>query len=98
MAPRTTSCSHADSLPPLGTESQQSVLVIDSQGDFTSEPGLGTLRDLQNKAERHALVDDARTAVTEAKSAVAAADAVVVQALKNQTECKQRLLASEQLI
>ena len=89
---------YADSTPALATASQQSIVVIDSQGDVTSEPGPGALRDMQDKAERHALVADARAEVYVARAALAAADAVVVRALENQTACQQRLLASKQLL
>jgi len=55
-----------DSMPPLDTESQRSVVVIDSQG-VTSEPGPGAQRDLLVKAEQNALVADARANVARAE-------------------------------
>ena len=65
-----------DSMPPLDTDSQRSVIVIDSQG-VSSVAGSGAQRDMLAKAETNALVADARSSLAEAEAAYkAAADAV----------------------
>jgi hypothetical protein len=53
---------------------------------------------MQDKAERHALVADAREEVDAARAPLAAADADVVRSLETQTACQQRPLASKQLL
>jgi hypothetical protein len=85
-------------LSALAIESQQSVVVVDSQGVVTSELGPGALRDLQTKAERASHVADARADVVAARADVAASDAAVAAALGRQASCHQRLLASERLV
>ena len=45
-----------DSMPPLDGDSQQSVILIDSQGLVLSEPGHGAQRDALAKAEKAALL------------------------------------------
>ena len=86
-----------DSLPALHTDSQASVIVIDSQGVATSELGPGALRDLQSKAERAALVADALAALKEARRDEAAAAEAVAKALAVQTARKNRRIESEAL-
>jgi hypothetical protein len=56
------------SMPPLATDSQRSIVVVDSQG-FSSEPGPGTARDECNMAEKAALIANARTDLARAEAA-----------------------------
>jgi hypothetical protein len=66
-----------DSMP-LAGDSQQSVIIIDSQGLVSSEPGPGAQRDALAQAEKSSLVADARAnrnAEAELKRADAAVDA-----------------------
>ena len=79
-----------DSLPPLGgTDSQLSVVVIDSQGGVSSEPGLGAQRDSVAKAEKAVLVSDARAELARAEAALVDAEAVVRARERTVREMKQ---------
>ena len=73
-APSDTYAVLPDSMPLLDTESQCSVIVIDSQG-VSFEPGPGVQRDQLVKAERAALITDARDNVSRAEAALRDADA-----------------------
>jgi hypothetical protein len=87
-----------DSMPPLATESQQSVIVIDSQQGVSTEPGAGAQRDMLAKAERAALVSDARAHVAQATAALETADAAARAALAVQSDCSRRLGELKQLL
>ena len=79
-----------DSLPPLGgTDSQLSVVVIDSQGGVSSEPGPGAQRDAVAKAETAVLVSDARAELARAEAALVDAEAVVRACERTVREMKQ---------
>ena len=78
-----------DSLPPLGTDSQLSVVVIDSQGGVSSEPGPGAQRDSVAKAEKAVLVSDARAELARAEAALVDAEAVVRARERTVREMKQ---------
>ena len=88
-----------DSLQPpaLGYDSQQSILVVDSQG-FSSVPGPGAEREALFKAEQLALVDDARANLERARAALMAADGAVRAAIANQETCARTVTECERLL
>ena len=86
-----------DSMPPLDSESQRSIVVIDSQG-ISSEAGPGVLRDQLAKAERDALVADARANVMQAEAALKDADAAVRAALVVQAARARKVNEMKQLL
>jgi hypothetical protein len=86
-----------DSMPPLDSESQRSVVVIDSQG-ISSEAGPGVLRDQLVKAERDALVADARANVMQAEAALKVADAAVRAAQVVQAARARKVNEMKQLL
>ena len=76
---------HLDRLmPPLGTKSQLTVVVIDSQGVSSIEPGPGAARDALATAECAALIADANSNYERALAALAVANDAVRVALANQ--------------
>ena len=86
-----------DSMPPLATESQQVVVVNDSCG-VSTEPGRGAQRDMLAKAEKAALVADARANIAQATAALEAANATARAALAVQSDCARRLRELKQLL
>jgi len=86
-----------DSMPPLDSESQRSIVVIDSQG-ISSEAGPGVLRDQLVKAERDALVADARANVMQAEAALKDADAAVRDAQVVQAARARKVNEMKQLL
>ena len=87
-----------DSMPPLDGDSQQSVVLIDSQGLVSSEPGPGAQRDALAKAEKAALVADARANVAAAEAALNSADAAVDAARAKQAERARALNGARQFL
>jgi hypothetical protein len=83
---------HHDSMPPLLSDSQLSINVVDSQGAIiSSEPGPGKLRDEAVKAEKAALIAAAIGNIDEAEKKLVAADATARAAVANYDACKRRL-------
>jgi hypothetical protein len=87
-----------DSMPPLGTDSQEPVIVIDSQGGTTLEPGPGAQRDALLKAEKAALVADAQTNVAAALAALKEADDAVRSAQALQAARARKLNETRQML
>lgn len=86
-----------DSMPPLDTDSQRSVVVIDSQG-VSSLAGSGAQRDMLAKAETNALVADARSSLAEAEAAYKAAEDAVRAAQTLQGARARKLNEARQLL
>ncbi len=87
-----------DSMPPLSTDSQKSIVVIDSQDMVSSEPGYGVQRDMLAKAEKMGMISDARLALQSAEAALIDADEMVRTALLQQEFCTRKLIKSRQLV
>jgi hypothetical protein len=87
-----------DSMPPLGGESQQSIIRIDSQGLVSSEPGPGAQRDALAKAEKSSLVADARANLAIAEAELKRADAAVDAARAIQAARGRELNGARQLL
>ena len=87
-----------DSMPPLATESQEPVVVINSQGDTTLELGPGTQRDALLKAEKAALVADAHANLAAAQAALKEADNAVRSALAIQAARARKLNEAKQML
>ena len=87
-----------DSMPPLATESQEPVVVNDSQGDATLELWSGAQRDALLKAEKAALVADAHANLDAARAALKEADNAVRSALALQAARARKLNEARQML
>ena len=87
-----------DSMPPLDSNSQQSIIHIDSQGLVSSEPGPGAQRDALAKAEKSSLVADARANLVIAEAELKRADAAVDAARAVQAARARELNGARQLL
>ena len=86
-----------DSMPPLDTDSQRSVVVIDSQG-VSPEAEPGAQRDMLAKAETNALVADACATLAEAEAAYKASEDAARAAQTVQCARARKLNEARQLL
>ena len=86
-----------NSMPPLDTDSQRSLIVIDSLG-VSSVAGSGAQRDMLAKAEKNALVANARSSLAEAEAAYKAAKDAVRAAQTAQGARARKLNEARQLL